>query len=45
MCNLQELIKTERARELQKQRMDEEMAAQNAALKELSRNGNHRGSG
>lgn len=35
----QELIRTERARELQEQRMAEEVAARAAALKELSGSG------
>lgn len=34
----QELIKTERARELQQQRVAEESAAREAALKEMGRN-------
>ncbi|XP_018566542.1 uncharacterized protein LOC108907371 isoform X2 [Anoplophora glabripennis] len=40
--HLKELIKTERARELQQQRVAEEAAARAAALKDLSRNENHR---
>ncbi|XP_015608915.1 uncharacterized protein LOC107274368 [Cephus cinctus] len=41
--HLKELIRTERARELQEQRMAEEMAARAAVLKEIS-NGNHHSS-
>ncbi|KAJ8923689.1 hypothetical protein NQ315_010270 [Exocentrus adspersus] len=43
--HLKELIKTERARELQQQRVAEEEAARAASMKDLSRNENHRNQG